>query len=221
MKKNNIEDLFKDSFEDFEADVNPGVWKNIQTALKGAGLGIFGKLLMNKIGTNTLVAVVSSAATVVATALVMNGSKTEAPKKKEEPKVVAEAAKPSVNEIKDFLKTENDNAVTPAVTEPPVNKEPVKKEKENAEDANSLLINNDKINSVIKEYSGESIADVVASPISGAAPLVVNINNNGTGKINKWSYGDGSKKETGANPVHLYDEPGIYTIVLTSTTDAG
>jgi len=48
MKKNdNLEDLFKDSFEDFEADVKPKTWDNIQAALKGAGIGIFIKTLIN------------------------------------------------------------------------------------------------------------------------------------------------------------------------------
>ena len=50
MKKDNLEDLFKDSFENFEADVNPSVWKNVQTAMKGVGLGLLGKMLLNKLG---------------------------------------------------------------------------------------------------------------------------------------------------------------------------
>ena len=82
MKKNdNLEDLFKDSFEDFEADVKPKTWDNIQAALKGAGIGIIIKTLINKIGTNTIIAVVSSAATVIGTIMIMNwtgsGSKKE------------------------------------------------------------------------------------------------------------------------------------------------
>ena len=67
MKKKNIEDLFKDSFENFEAEVSPSVWKNVQAALKGAGLGLLGKMLINKMGANAIVGIVSSAAAVVAT----------------------------------------------------------------------------------------------------------------------------------------------------------
>jgi hypothetical protein len=78
MKKNNIEDLFKDSFENFEAEVSPNVWTNIKTAMKGVGIGLLGKALLNKIGTSTIVAVVSSAAAVISTVVVMNwGGKAE------------------------------------------------------------------------------------------------------------------------------------------------
>jgi len=110
MKKNNLEDLFKDSFENFEAEVNPSVWKNVQTGLKGAGLGLLGKMLINKLGSSAIVAIVSSAAAVIATVFVMNGTKTETKTPKTtvaEPKVIAEAQKPSVDEIKNFLATEN------------------------------------------------------------------------------------------------------------------
>ena len=112
MKKDDIEDLFKKSFEDFEADVNPGVWKNIQTGLKGAGLGIFGKILLNKIGTSALVAVVSSGVAVVTTVVVMNWTGKPADRSNvpaantgvEKSLKVVNTPKPAkVSEIKDFL----------------------------------------------------------------------------------------------------------------------
>src|ERR1700746_653568 len=110
MKKDELEDMFKKSFENFEAEVNPGVWKNIQTGLRGAGLGVLAKMLLNKIGTNAIVAIVSSAATVVGTVLVMNysGNKAETPKNNTAtgPKQIAEKPAPvSVKEIKNFLAT--------------------------------------------------------------------------------------------------------------------
>lgn len=218
MKKNNIEDLFKDSFENFEAEVSPSVWKNIQSALKGAGLGLLGKFLLNKIGTNTIVALVSSAATVVGTVLVMNGTKTEtkAPEKAIAPKIIAETQKPSVDEIRNFLSTSEKNITkeeTPGIKEKEA-------EPTNTNTSGTLIIKKDKINSVAKEYSEQSIADISASPIGGAVPLIVNLSNTGTGKINKWNFGDG-KKESGVNPVHVYDTPGIYIIFLTSTSAEG
>ncbi|HEY0030347.1 MAG TPA: gliding motility-associated C-terminal domain-containing protein [Bacteroidia bacterium] len=214
MKKNNIEDLFKESFENFEAEASPSVWKNIQSALKGAGLGLFAKMLLNKIGTNTIVAVISSAAAVIGTVLVMDASKTEtAPKKEAAPKVIAESQKPSVEEIKSFL-TEDNQQHTVA------NKADSEIEKPETNNSTTLTIRKEKINSVIKEYSEQSIADISASPIAGTVPLIVNLTNNGTGKINKWNFGDG-KKENGVNPVHYYDIPGIYTIALTSTNAEG
>lgn len=213
MKKDNLEDLFKDSFENFEAEVNPTVWKNVQTALKGVGLGLIGKMLLNKLGSSAVISIVSSAAAVIATVFVMNGTGTKtnktAPKGEANPKVVAEAVKPSVEEIKTFLAPEKvEVKETPEVV------------KNEGEAKNMLTITNDKINSVLKEYSEQAVADISASPIGGQAGLVVNFINNGTGKTNKWDFGDG-KKEVGVNPPHYYDEPGIYTVVLTSTSAEG
>lgn len=215
MKKDNLEDLFKDSFENFEADVNPSVWKNIQTALKGASLGLLGKMLLNKMGSSAVISIVSSAAAVIATVFVMNGTKTETqkptPKETVVPNVIAE--KPTVDEIKTFL--------TPETNVAKETKETVVPEVKKVEEPkNTLTITNDKINSVIKEYSEQAVADISASPIGGQAGLVVNFTNNGTGKTNKWDFGDG-RKETGTNPPHYYDEPGIYTVVLTSTSADG
>ena len=119
MKKDNLEDLFKDSFENFEADVNPSVWKNVQTALKGASLGLLGKMLLNKMGSSAVISIVSSAAAVIATVFVMNGTgtKTNKPATKEtgKPKVVAETVKPTVDEIKTFLTPENKEIVSEPV----------------------------------------------------------------------------------------------------------
>lgn len=219
MKKNNIEDLFKDSFENFEAEVSPGVWSNIQTALKGVGIGLLGKALLNKIGTNTLVAVISSAAAVISTVIVINWggkphTKTVADTKPV-PKTVIEKPKPvHVEEIKQFL---SDN--------PTVSSKPETKNKEEAKNTselknNTIQIKKEKINEVISEYSDLAVASISASPIGGTVPLIVNISNSGTGKINKWNFGDG-QKETGANPVHVYDVPGVYTISLTSVGTDG
>jgi gliding motility-associated-like protein len=214
MKKNNIEDLFKDSFEDFEAEVSPGVWSNIQSALKGVGIGLIGKAILNKIGTSTVIAIVSSAAAVVSTVLIMNwGGKTESKKpiteNKPVPKTVIETPKPEpVEKIKEFLSS---NAPVKVQKETP---------KEKGTTSESNIINKDKMKEVISEYSNMSIASISANPLGGTVPLVVNISNAGTGKINKWNFGDGLK-ETGPNPVHVYAVPGIYTIALTSMGSDG
>lgn len=218
MKKNNLEDLFKDSFENFEADVNPSVWKNVQTGLKGASLGLLGKMLINKLGSSAIVAIVSSAAAVLTTVFVMNGTKTEKKEPKPttvtEPKVIAQT--PKIDEIKNFLNT-NNAPKAETKTETPV----LKTEVEQPKNTNgTITIKKDKINSVLKEFTEGSIANISASPIGGEAPLVVNLTNNGIGKTNKWDFGDG-RKETSVNPPHYYDEPGIYTVVLTSTSADG
>lgn len=215
MKKNNIEDLFKDSFENFEAEVSPGVWSNIQTALKGIGIGLLGKALLNKIGTNTLVAVVSSVAAVVSTVVIMNWDSKPQTKPVAEtkpvPKTVVEKMKPvPAEEIRKFLSND--------VEKTNDNKPAVKTEESSAKESakGSIVIKKDQMNKVIKEYSALPVASISANPIAGTVPLIVNVSNNGTGKINKWTFGDG-QKETGTNPVHVYAIPGVYTIGLTSS----
>jgi gliding motility-associated-like protein len=218
MKKDNFEDLFKDSFENFEEEVSPGVWSNIQNALKGVGIGLLGKALLNKIGTSTIVAVVSSAAAVISTVVIMNwGGKTETKKPvtgtKPEPKIIVETPKAPVEAIKEFLSDKKEEK-KPAVAEnggKPANKSETKEKT----GGSTTVIKKDKMNEVISEYSSQSVASISASPIGGTVPLIVNLSNSGNGKINKWNFGDG-QKETGNNPVHVYDVPGIYTIMLAS-----
>ncbi len=214
MKKDDLEDLFKKSFENFEGEVSPGVWKNIQTGLKGAGLGLFAKMALNKIGSSALIAIISSAAAVVGTVLVMNGTGKKTEQKpivtNTTPKVVADTKKPTVDEIRNFL-TNTKEKTTSEVKESPVTNA---NNANNSEGQNVIKKDKKEIQSLL---SGDRIASISASRIGGSVPLIVNLSNIGTGKINKWSFNDGSKTVTGANPVKYFDEPGIYTIVLAST----
>lgn len=215
MKKDELEDIFKDSFENFEAEVSPSVWKNVETALKGAGIGLLGKTILNKIGANTIIAVVSSAAAVIGTVVVMNyGSKADHKPvaKKEEPKSTALAQPAKVEEIKQFL------ADQPVVKkEEPKAEDKLKEENKAKENSTgTITIKKDKMNQVINEFATEQVASISASPIGGTVPLIVNLNNLGNGKVNKWTFGDGTK-ETSMNPVHVYDTPGLYTVFLSST----
>jgi gliding motility-associated-like protein len=212
MKKNeNIEDLFKDKFEDFEADVTPTVWSNIQTALKGAGIGLLIKTLINKIGTNTLVAVVSSAATVVSTILIMqwtgNSDKTSA--EKNQP-----------NKTENIVPVKEEIILPENKTEVQKNESPVvetsKEKVENSSNKGTIKISKNQITEAVKEMNRKQIAFISPSTIAGPVPLVVNFENLGNGKINRWEFGDGKSEKNSANPVHLYDIPGIYTVLLYS-----
>src|SRR5258705_1799641 len=65
MKEQNIEKLFKDTFSNFEADVNPSAWANIEQNLPaspqnvpGKPSGFFGKMYLSTIA---LVVVISAA----------------------------------------------------------------------------------------------------------------------------------------------------------------
>lgn len=223
MKKNdNLEDLFKDSFENFEADVKPKTWDNIQAALKGAGIGIIIKTLINKIGTNTIIAVVSSAATVVGTIMIMNwtGSGT----KKE---TVAEnqttTGSPKTEEIvsnnavvsNTIINSSTENANSSTLTHKP--------KTTNSSNETTIATKKSKkeLENVVKEIESKSIASINSNVVAGAVPLIVNLSNAGAGKINKWNFGDGKTAKNISNPVHVYDVPGIYTVVLSSTTIDG
>jgi PKD repeat protein len=65
-------------------------------------------------------------------------------------------------------------------------------------------------------------ASFTASPTSGAAPLVVSFTDTSTGAPDSWSwaFGDGTTS-TLQNPTHTYAVPGIYTVALTVSNEAG
>ncbi len=211
-EKNNIEDVFKKTFEKFEADVKSSTWSNIQTAMKGAGLGLFGKLLINKIGVNTIITVASSAVAVVGTVVVMNwnssknenttkeATKTSFSETKKEPTVVSKEDD-SVSELKTTSETQKVETTENTV-------ELIKKDQK-------------KINSVISSLSDKPIATISASPIGGSVPLIVNLSNTGIGKTNKWIYSDGKTGNTERSLVHIFEKPGTYTVTLISTDENG
>ncbi len=216
MKDNDIDDLFKKSFENFEAKVKPSIWKNIQVGLKWGGAGLVVKFILNKLGTNTVVAVISSAATVISTVMVMNwthgnNEKTPLEVKPTRTESIAAVEKPApvVNSVVEEQKAEK--VKTPLKTETQPETASVAPVKENKQ----------KIKSVITTFSEQSIASISASPVGGSVPLIVNLANTGTGNINKWTYTDGKKENNSSNPVHVFETPGIYKVILTSTNAEG
>jgi PKD repeat protein len=57
-----------------------------------------------------------------------------------------------------------------------------------------------------------------ASTLSGCAPLNVNFSNTTTGSPNfTWNFGDGSATSSSANPTHVYNTPGTYSVTLIAT----
>ena len=67
-----------------------------------------------------------------------------------------------------------------------------------------------------------TIANFIANPISGFAPLTVNFTDQSIGQITSWSwdFGDGSSS-TEQNPTHIYDNNGTYTVSLSVTSPVG
>ncbi len=69
------------------------------------------------------------------------------------------------------------------------------------------------------------VASFSATPTFGAAPLAVQFTDSstpGTSPIETWSwdFGDGGERFE-PHPLYTYEEPGIYSVSLTVTTDAG
>jgi len=233
MKKNDIEDLFKKSLENYEADVSPSVWKNIRIGLKWGSLALFFNMLLNKIGTNVIIALLSSAAVVISTVAIINKSDNASDKtssgtnittktpttivEKTGP-VLASDSKNQLNNIEqkaqdkntlldDKAKTTNSDQKTGLVSAK-INAESTKKDNNNSESVTTTL-------------SNELIASISANPIVGTAPLIVELTNNGKGKTNKWNYSDGKKGNSASNPVHVFETPGVYSVILTSINGNG
>ncbi|MGV8076726.1 MAG: PKD domain-containing protein [Methanosarcina sp.] len=66
------------------------------------------------------------------------------------------------------------------------------------------------------------VAAFSASPTSGKTPLAVSFTDQSTGSqtSKKWTFGDGTYS-TGENPVHTYNEAGLYSVTLTESNADG
>lgn len=69
---------------------------------------------------------------------------------------------------------------------------------------------------------GELVADFTAEPTTGIAPLSVKFSDKseGTPTLWSWDFGDGNSDMI-ANPVHVYETPGNYTVTLTISNQEG
>jgi PKD repeat protein len=66
------------------------------------------------------------------------------------------------------------------------------------------------------------VADLIAAPLTGAAPLTVTFTDLSTGAVANrlWVFGDGITS-TLQNPTHVYHQTGNYTVTLTVTGPSG
>ncbi len=215
MKKDDeIEDLFKKEFENFEPEVSSNVWKNIQIGLKGFGLGILVKVILNKIGTSTIIAIVSSVATVISTIMVMHWTNSDKTQSTENNKLVVPAT--TIEKPAQMAINEPGPVAVKAEQKLADKKTVVSSESNKTNEAIIAKTNKKEMESVIHKFSEKQVANIFATPVAGTIPLIVSLMNNGTGKVNKWTYGDSKVVETETSPVHIYNEPGVYTVKLTS-----
>lgn len=226
MKKDELEDLFKKSFENYEADVRPGVWKNVKIGLKWGGLAVLINTILNKLGINAMVAILTSVIAVVSTVVVMTwnhkvpetttvAEKTVQLRKMNEVPSPANIPVNNKEQSKEIAKTD--------VNAEAKNTEDGQKTKSSSSNtvAESGKKDTKKIEPLIAKLSEGAIASISASPAGGTVPLIVSLENTGTGKVNKWTFSDGKKVNTASNPVHVFETPGIYSVILTSSNANG
>ena len=96
MKKDEIEDLFKKSFDNYEAEVSPSVWKNIRVWLKWGGLAFLFNSILNKLGFNVIITIVTAIVAVVGTVGIMNWTH-------KTPETAEQAAKKTITPVKTCL----------------------------------------------------------------------------------------------------------------------
>lgn len=79
-----------------------------------------------------------------------------------------------------------------------------------------------KTNYINVEIPAPPVASFTGTPAIGLAPLTVHFNDTSTGAPEtwEWHFGDGDSSAD-QNPVHIYDNPGIYDVSLTVANEGG
>jgi|GEM_PF-6828948 len=87
-----------------------------------------------------------------------------------------------------------------------------------------LADNTASFNFVVNSVINPLIVEINATPISGIAPLTVQFNSTVSGGVQPYYYSwdfDDSSTSAVSNPIHTFNLPGTYTVVLTVTDSAG
>ncbi|WP_229391627.1 PKD domain-containing protein [Methanosarcina sp. DH2] len=94
-----------------------------------------------------------------------------------------------------------------------------------------LTASNEKGSNTLTKSNYIAVSSVLAIPVSkftasqtsGRAPLTVSFTDQSTGAPTawKWTFGDGSNSTTDKNPVHTYNESGLYSVTLTTSSANG
>lgn len=200
MKNDDIEDLFKKSFDNYEPEVRSSVWKNIKVFLKWGGLAFFINTLINKIGLTTFITIVVSLTAIVGGAVAYNWNSD---------KKTALTAEQTIAP-KDTATAATQPSIVDAESTEPTN---------TTANSNNETVSNATVKTVNK--NDESVASIQASITSGAPPLIVDFSNTGKGKESKWLFGDDNKESASNKPTHVFDTEGSYNVLLTSRNSDG
>jgi YVTN family beta-propeller protein len=77
--------------------------------------------------------------------------------------------------------------------------------------------------SITPEPVTPCVSSFTANPTSGTLPLVVTFTDTSTNTPTswQWNFGDGTSNSSSRNPVHIYNNAGTYTVMLTATNTGG
>ncbi len=244
----NIEQLFRDSLGNLEADVNPRVWDNIQSQITSGSSGNVSNGLLGGLVSKVIVGVLGTAAVISAVVLLNNSTEETKPVGKK-PVAVSEHttiapekntstiesntithSTPSSTGNKD-LNPNNPITYAPQSVEPVVSipvQEPKKNTPENAITKtetpvpNIIKVEKPKVEEPIEpELVSKLSAQIIVTPSDAFAPAVITFSNKGNGDNMKWDFGDGTSPSLESNPMHVYEKAGKYTITLIVTDDHG
>lgn len=246
----NIDKLFKKTFDGFEADVDPSVWTNVQssigssvasTAAAAAGKSVALKIIAGVVavgalatGTyfvteNTTSEEVEIAVNSPLQEVVIKERNTELAETKEE-QVVNHVVAEELEEIKKKTTAESiKSIVVENAEEVPSFAKDKKAETANdvvsagnASETSAITVSSTTSNKEEKPATIETkevkelLARISSDKQSGKAPLDVEFDVEGENIVSySWDFKDGSKASNNSNPLHTFNTPGTYNVVLT------
>lgn len=249
IDKDNVRDLFKDRFKNFEANVDPKVWGNIQSNISSAPVGtssFIGStpfwvaavsfIVVSVLGYNTLFNSVESNNETVSEVVSPEMNKNNATDAKLVEEKDGNIQESSTSEIEIVVeKTLVEEDLKPANTNPvkehnavvqnesieasPDEKEHVIQVQEPVE--KELVVNTQKtVSNAPQSIVIEQQSRVVASPMGGNAPLTVSFHSLTSVKKIKWKFDDGTESEE-EHPEFTYEEAGVYFVTMLAELEDG
>jgi PKD repeat protein len=96
-------------------------------------------------------------------------------------------------------------------------------------DPDNEVVESDETNNILTSLVGTTsaaapVANFIATPTSGDAPLIVNFTDTSTNSPTAWAWdfnNDGTIDSRERNPIYIYSTPGTYTVNLTVTNSGG
>lgn len=247
--KDKIENLFKERFDNFEAEVNPQVWNNVQSSLSQAGAAGSTGLSLVKLAAIVTVVAVSAVAGFYYLQSDQNIATTNTEVEKDAVKELNTDSKELEVIASNDIEEENLNETleqesTPIVSTHESMEENNSGTQQAAKEPNSeekpILSNNTENNTPVAKVEEQPVEDpiievtaatpnsidvaaqskVVASPMGGYAPLEVGFSTLAEVAEIKWDFQDGTSS-TELAPNHTFNTPGLYFVTMLAKLKTG